>query len=323
MYDGVRWYRCLRCDAWVPLPVPARPKRHVPPKLEDVELPTRGRALRDKIVLRLIALDRALHFLILGSLAALAFLLASHRAKIVHLVDRLNVLFFGTQSGSTAHAHGFTRELERLLTLNVTTFRLIGIAAAAYALLEGAEALGLWFQRRWAEYLTFLATTLFVPYEIYELIDKITVIRMGAFVINLAILLYLLLAKRLFGLRGGAEADRAARERDSGWEAFERLTPGRLSDWNGARPANMRCATRTGRPGRRRMRAERALGRQAGRRLLVSPAAAKAAAHGFAAQAQSPASIGKAPRRARASKHWLPRTSSRTRRPDAVLEQLA
>jgi len=181
-------------------------------------------------VLRLIALDRALHFLILGALAVLAFVLASHRGQIVHLVDRVNVLFFGAQSGSSAHPHGLTHEIERLLTLNVTTFRLIGAAAAVYALLEGAEAYGLWRGRRWAEYLTFVATTLFVPYELYELYDKVTPIRAGAFAVNLAILLYLLLAKRLFGLRGGAEADRARRAADSGWATFEELTPGRFDD---------------------------------------------------------------------------------------------
>jgi uncharacterized membrane protein (DUF2068 family) len=230
VYSAMRWYRCLRCDAWVPLPPPVRTRRRVPPSREEITLPTRGRALRDKVVLRLIAVDRALHFLILGSLAALAFLLASHRGKIVSLVDRLNVLFFGARSGTTAHPKGFLHELERLATLDVTTFRLIGAAAAAYALLEGTEALGLWFQRRWAEYLTFLATTLFVPYELYELAEKITAVRVGAFAINVAILLYLLVAKRLFGLRGGAAADRAAREADSGWDAFERLTPGELSD---------------------------------------------------------------------------------------------
>ena len=53
--------------------------------------------------------------------------------------------------------------------------------------------------------------------------------RIGAFVVNLAILLYLLFAKRLFGLRGGEEADHAARARDSGWEAFEQLTPGEFT----------------------------------------------------------------------------------------------
>jgi uncharacterized membrane protein (DUF2068 family) len=227
--DGLRWYRCLRCDAWLPLPPPARTNRRVPPERSEIELPLRGRALRDKIVLRLIAVDRALHFVVLAGLAVLAFALASHRDRLVHFVDRLNVVFFGTRSGR-GPAHGFTHEVERLLTLQVTTLHLIGVAAALYALLEGAEAFGLWFQRRWAEYLTFVATALFVPYELYELGNRITVIRIGAFVVNVAILLYLLLAKRLFGVRGGAEADRAAREADSGWAAFEELTPGGFAD---------------------------------------------------------------------------------------------
>ena len=227
---GVRWYRCLRCDAWVPLASPQRPRQPFPPERDEIVLPRRGRALRDRIVLRLIAIDRALHFLILASLATLAFVLASHRGEIVRIVNRVNVIFFGTQAAASSRQGGLTHEVERLLTLNVTTFRLIGVAAAAYALLEGSEAVGLWMGRRWAEYLTFLATTLFVPYELYELADKITVIRVGAFVINLAILLYLLVAKRLFGLRGGGAADRAARERDSGWDAFEQLTPGSFED---------------------------------------------------------------------------------------------
>ncbi len=227
---GMRWYRCLRCDAWVALPPPERTRRSYPPERHEIALPTRGRALRDTIVLRVIALDRALHFLIVGSLAVLAFVLASHRGAIVRLVDRVNVLFFGVQSGSAARTHGLTHEIEHLLTLNVTTFRLVGAAAGAYALLEGAEAYGLWFQRRWAEYLTFVATTLFVPYELYELAAKVTTIRVGAFAANLAILLYLLLAKRLFGLRGGEEAERARREQDSGWATFEELTPGQFSE---------------------------------------------------------------------------------------------
>jgi uncharacterized membrane protein (DUF2068 family) len=229
-FGGSRWYRCLRCDAWLPLPPPVRIRRAVPPDRSEIELPIRGRALRDKIVLRLIAVDRAVHFLLLGALAVLAFVLASHRARLTHLVDRLNVLFFGTRTGNVAPTHGFTHDIERLLTLNVTTFRLIGVAAGAYALLEGAEAYGLWFQRRWAEYLTFVATTLFVPYEVYELAGKITVVRVGAFALNLAILLYLLFAKRLFGLRGGAEKDKLVREADSGWAAFEELTPGEFAE---------------------------------------------------------------------------------------------
>jgi hypothetical protein len=43
--------------------------------------------------------------------------------------------------------------------------------------------------------------------------------------VNLAIALYLLFAKRLLGLRGGAGAEQQERERDTGWEALERTAP--------------------------------------------------------------------------------------------------
>src|SRR3954452_4018093 len=70
-HDGVRWYRCLRCDSWVPLGYPkaGEAKREHPPALDKVELPLRGKPLRDKIVLRAIAVDRALHSVVLGLLA--------------------------------------------------------------------------------------------------------------------------------------------------------------------------------------------------------------------------------------------------------------
>jgi len=230
VYGDMRWYRCMRCDSWLPLLPPTRTRREHPPDREQIVLPLRGKALRDKIVLRLIALDRALHFLLLAMLALLIFTLASHRAQLQRLVNRLNSIFYGSHSGNTAPTHGFVHQLERLVTLDVTTLRLIGFAAAGYAVLEGAEAYGLWRQRRWAEYLTFVATTLFVPYELYDLQKTVTVFHVATLVVNVAILLYLLFVKRLFGLRGGELADRAARERDSGWAAFELLTPGRFPE---------------------------------------------------------------------------------------------
>ena len=223
----LRWYRCLRCDSWLPLQPPAKPtRRHVAPESE-IKLPLRGKALRDKIVLRLIAIDRAVHFVVLGALAVLIFVFASHRAELQHLVDKIDAAFYGTAAaGRSHHAHGLLHDVERLVTLDIGTLRLIGLAAAGYAVLEGAEAFGLWFQHRWAEYLTLVATSLFLPLELYELSKTVSVLKVLALVVNLAIVIYLLLAKRLFGLRGGASADEAARETDSGWDAFHRLTPG-------------------------------------------------------------------------------------------------
>jgi hypothetical protein len=43
--------------------------------------------------------------------------------------------------------------------------------------------------------------------------------------VNLAIVIYLLFAKRLFGLRGGVAADEALRERDLGWGSLDRTAP--------------------------------------------------------------------------------------------------
>jgi uncharacterized membrane protein (DUF2068 family) len=85
---------------------------------------------------------------------------------------------------------------------------------------------GLWFAKRWAEYLTFIATTLLIPFEITELVHSISVLKVLTFVINVAVAVYLLLAKRLFGLRGGRRAEEAERAFDSGWEALERSGPG-------------------------------------------------------------------------------------------------
>ncbi len=84
---------------------------------------------------------------------------------------------------------------------------------------------GLWYGRRWAEYLTFVATTVLLPLEVYELTTRITALKVTALVVNVAIVVYLLLAKRLFGLRGGEGALQAIRERELGWHAIERAAP--------------------------------------------------------------------------------------------------
>jgi len=225
--DGLRWYRCLRCDAWVALNPPGQPSRQYPPPREDVVLPLRGRPLRDRYVLRLIALDRMLHFLVLTVLAAGLFLFAHNRAVLNADFTRILKNLQGGLGGPVNNSnHGILHDLRRLFAVSITNLYLVAAAAAAYAALEGTEAVGLWLGRRWAEYLTFVATAVFVPYEIYELTKGISWLKLLTLVINLLIVIYLLAAKRLFGLRGGGKAERAERAQDSGWAAIERATPG-------------------------------------------------------------------------------------------------
>ena len=224
--ERLRGYRCVRCDSWLPLPRPERPERATPPARDEIDLPLRGKALRDRIVLRIIAIDRAVHFVVLGLLAVAVFLFASHELHLRHEFYRVANAVQGSAGGPTHRANGGVfQSLRHVFDLSSTTLYAVSAAAAAYALLEGVEAVGLWFQKRWAEYLTFVATIVFIPYELFELVRTVSPFKVVALVVNVAIALYLLVAKRLFGLRGGAAAERVEREHDSGWEALERTAP--------------------------------------------------------------------------------------------------
>src|SRR5580658_4099421 len=80
--DGLRWYHCLRCYDWVALSPPADPARDRVPVRDDIELPLRGRLLRDRYVLRLIAVDRAVHVTVLTVLALIIFFVAGDHAAL-------------------------------------------------------------------------------------------------------------------------------------------------------------------------------------------------------------------------------------------------
>jgi uncharacterized membrane protein (DUF2068 family) len=223
---GLRWYRCMRCDSWLALPPPERPSRKYPPSREEIALPLRGKPLRDRYVLRLIAVDRIVHFLVLSALAAAVFLFAGNRATLDQDFTKiLKDLQGGVGGPVTTSNHGIVHDLQTLFAFSVKNLYLLGAAIAAYAVLEAVEAIGLWLGKRWAEYLTFVATIVFIPYEVYELTNGVTWLKVVALVINVAIAVYLLLAKRLFGLRGGGKAERAEHDADVGWPAIERATP--------------------------------------------------------------------------------------------------
>jgi len=88
----------------------------------------------------------------------------------------------------------------RLLVLigNLPHTTLLAIAAFAYSLLEGTEGIGLAMRRRWAEYLTVIATSVLIPFEAYEVVNKVTLFRVGALLLNVAVVGYLAYRKRLF-----------------------------------------------------------------------------------------------------------------------------
>jgi uncharacterized membrane protein (DUF2068 family) len=225
--DDIRWHRCLRCDCWVALPRPEQAARAHPPDRSEIIVPLRGKALHDLVVLRLIALDRIFHFVVLGLLGGAVLAFAADRQSLHDGFYRVLTALQGGVAGgpvqTTGHV-GIVHELDKLFSYRTGTLQAIGIALLAYAVLEGVEAIGLWTAKRWAEYLTFVATTALLPLEIYEIVNGGTVLKVVGFLINLAVVIFLLYRKRLFGLRGGGAAEEAERAREMTWEHIDRVT---------------------------------------------------------------------------------------------------
>ena len=94
----------------------------------------------------------------------------------------------------------FQRLVDRVLLL-IGTYRhltALSVGLIVYAGLEATEGIGLALRRRWAEYLTVLATTVGIPYEALEVLHRVTPFRVGALLLNVAIVVYLAWRKRIF-----------------------------------------------------------------------------------------------------------------------------
>jgi uncharacterized membrane protein (DUF2068 family) len=53
------------------------------------------------------------------------------------------------------------------------------------------EAYGLWYARTWAEWVALVSGSLYVPFEVYKLIHRQSLIHVSILVINVIIVLYM------------------------------------------------------------------------------------------------------------------------------------
>jgi len=206
--DGRRLGRCLRCDAWLDAPVETTPAGELSTVPSDL-VPRRGRALRDAIIVRGIAVERAIHSVAFGLLAVgllvLRVDLSGLQSQAKTIVNDAGGGLAGP--GQTESQSTILHQIERLLNLRRGTLGVLAVTAVVYCVLEGTEAVGLWFERRWAEYLTVIATAGFLPFEVYELSKRVTIVRVAALVINVAVVVYLVWSKHLFGIGGRRRDD--------------------------------------------------------------------------------------------------------------------
>jgi uncharacterized membrane protein (DUF2068 family) len=132
-----------------------------------------------------IAVFKLLKAVTLIALGLGAFRLLDHRT-----LERLTnwLLHFSLSTGQ--------RFVDRLIdTLTALTRRrteALGLGAILYGSLFAVEGIGLWKGKRWAEYLTVIATGSLIPFEVYEIARRVTLVRVLAIAINVAAVIYLL-----------------------------------------------------------------------------------------------------------------------------------
>ncbi len=80
--------------------------------------------------------------------------------------------------------------------------RRIGAGAFIYAILCLVEGTGLLLRKTWAEYFTVVLTALGLPVEAFEILHRFNWYKVGAFAVNLLILLYLLWVLKKRGKNG-------------------------------------------------------------------------------------------------------------------------
>jgi uncharacterized membrane protein (DUF2068 family) len=201
---GAAW-RCLRCGSFVIGPPTAAGPAAAAPRVR------RDKELRSALILRVFAVERFLRALLFAGLAIGVWRFLVSRLTIEEAYDRElpAVRTLLRQLGFNVQHSKLLGLVNRAFTLDPHVLIWLAIGAAGYAIIEVIEGTGLWLLKRWGEYFAVVATSVFLPYEIYDLTAKVTALRLVAFLVNLALVAYLIFAKRLFGARGGKKAHEA------------------------------------------------------------------------------------------------------------------
>jgi uncharacterized membrane protein (DUF2068 family) len=137
-------------------------------------------AKASKTVVRSVAVFEAAKgaVVLLAGFGVLSLLHRDIRVAAAALVGRLHL----------NPAHEFESSfIEAAARVTDTGLWMIASAGFLYALFRFLEAFGLWFGRRWAEWLAVVSGGLYVPLEIYELIQRDTWVRASALIVNLAV----------------------------------------------------------------------------------------------------------------------------------------
>jgi uncharacterized membrane protein (DUF2068 family) len=134
------------------------------------------------ILIAVFKLSQALLFVVIG-VGALRLLHQDVGDVLARLADHLR---FNPESKFVNFI------LDKAALLDDRILRRIGAVVFVYAALDMVEGIGLYLEKTWAEYLTLAITASFLPLEIFELIRKLTWVRVSLFAVNALVFFYLL-----------------------------------------------------------------------------------------------------------------------------------
>ena len=136
-------------------------------------------------LLRLIALFKLVKaaLLIAVGVGALKLLHKDVAGAVEHWVELLRL---------DPNNHYIDTALEKASSLTPDKIKELGLGSMVYAGLFLTEGIGLWLEKRWAEWLTVIITSSLIPIEIYEIYRHPTAIKIAVLLINIAIVAYLL-----------------------------------------------------------------------------------------------------------------------------------
>jgi uncharacterized membrane protein (DUF2068 family) len=194
--------KCLRCESWILTDEPT----YIGPK-SLVPEPRRGKSLRQALIIRGLAIERGVRAIIMLAVAYGLWKFQQLQAGLqmtymrdLPLLKKLNV-----------DSNGIVQMIHAAIGASPKTVSWIAMFALIYGAVEAAECVGLWLEQRWGEYFAAVATFIFIPLEVYELTKDISYFKIGALVINILALVWLIYVKRLFGVRGGKRAHEASK----------------------------------------------------------------------------------------------------------------
>jgi uncharacterized membrane protein (DUF2068 family) len=117
------------------------------------------------------------------AIGALKLLHKDVAAQVAQWIDILRV---------DPHNYYIRKLLEKLGMVDDQKLKVLSIGTFLYSGLFLTEGIGLALRKRWAEYLTIVATASLLPIEVYEIVKHVSAAKIVVLLANIAIVIYLI-----------------------------------------------------------------------------------------------------------------------------------